>query len=196
MQTLAPSQEDTTKETEKKCSTDKCDVTGIYGLRNKINGKWYVGHSRRIYRRWHRAYKKLDCKPQRKLYAALLNYGYENFDKVILEECEKELLLKREVYWIKHYNAVDDGYNCKVGGHAPSEKTIEKMRSAKLGTKLTDSHKRNISAGYTKRSSETWKSIKEKQQDYLFMKNHPELWTEEFRQKIIREGLRRLAKQK
>jgi len=35
-----------------------------------------------------------------------------------LEECPKELLDEREIYWIKYYNTFENGYNLTVGGNS------------------------------------------------------------------------------
>jgi len=135
MQTQEPSLKDTTNETKKKSAKSVC--CGIYGLRNKVNGKWYVGQSYDITLRWYRAYEKLHCKKQRKIYNALLKYGYESFDKTILETCEPnvEVLNNREDYWIKFCDSINNGYNIKEAGSRGkhSTETIEKMRAASTG---------------------------------------------------------------
>lgn len=112
------SQEDITKETEKKCLNDKCSDIGIYGLKNKITGKWYVGQSiTSIKNRWDE-YRRVQCYNQPKLINALRKYGYDAFEKVLLEECaaDQSVLNDREDYWIKHYDSVENGYNCRYGG--------------------------------------------------------------------------------
>ncbi len=115
MQTQEPNQSVTTNETEKKFSPDKC--VGIYGLRNKLNNKWYIGQSIDIEDRW-RKYKNLGCKFQRKLYNALLKYGYENFETKILEICEnnQSVLDRKEDEYIIKYDSIKNGYNIRLGG--------------------------------------------------------------------------------
>ena len=123
MQTTEQNQSDTTSEIKKKSLNAKCVVTGIYGLRNKTNGKWYIGQSAdNIHIRWGR-YKRHECKAQIKLYNALKKYGYDNFDKVILEECEpiKELLTSKETHWVEFYNSIESGYNIAVPANGPME---------------------------------------------------------------------------
>jgi group I intron endonuclease len=145
-------------------------MIGIYGLRNKITEKWNIGQSWDIQTRWNRAYRLLHCKSQRKLFSALKKYGYENFEKVIIELCDEkvtqEMLDLKEVAWIKHYNSVENGYNLAYGGQAGkrSKETIEKMRIASTGKhpnketllkmsawqkgrKLREADKKNLSLG-------------------------------------------------
>lgn len=64
---------DITKSTSKKSEKKTC--CGIYGLKNKINNKWYVGQSAvSIEGRWGE-YKRLQCHNQPKLLNALIKYG-------------------------------------------------------------------------------------------------------------------------
>lgn len=108
---------------------------GIYGLRNKTTGKWYVGYSKNIYKRWE-VYDKISCKTQPKIYRALKLYGVDDFEKVILEECSKDSLGDREIYWISRYDSVNNGYNLTSGGTGGD---------TRLGASCSTVHKRNIS---------------------------------------------------
>jgi group I intron endonuclease len=130
-------------------------IMGIYALRNKIfSEKYYVGKSIDIHGRWNHYYKTLHCKKQQKIYNALMKYGYDGFDKIILEECDKSVINEREVYWIKYYNCVENGYNLKYGGQGcgsfagkkHTESAKEKLRMANLGKKLSDETKAKMSA--------------------------------------------------
>jgi|688.fasta_scaffold36656_10 group I intron endonuclease len=123
-------QNDTTKKIKNKSVKKEC--VGIYGLKNKINGKWYVGQSvRSITDRWS-SYKNLQCDSQPKLFNAIVKYGYENFEKIILEECEADqsILDSREDYWIRYHNSVENGYNCRYGGAngSFSDETKQKVK--------------------------------------------------------------------
>ena len=84
------------------------DITGIYQLKNKINGHSYVGQSINIYKRWreHRsaAFNQNSSDYNMIIYQAIRKHGLENFDFIILEECLTEQLNEREVYWIAYFN--------------------------------------------------------------------------------------------
>lgn len=94
-------------------------MTGIYKIENKINGKIYVGQSVNIKRRWKehrvRAFSKAVSNHQYEcpLYRAIRKYGLDNFCFSVLEECNQEELNKKEKYYIKLYNTLDEnfGYN-------------------------------------------------------------------------------------
>lgn len=95
-------------------------IIGIYKITNKINGKSYVGQSTNIFNRWdkHRWQIKSGDKP---LYKAFRKYGIENFTFEILEQCPKEKLDEREVYWTSFYDTYKNGYNLTPGGDCSSK---------------------------------------------------------------------------
>lgn len=96
---------------------DKC---GIYSITNLVNNKMYIGQSKYIYQRWkrHRTFLNLSKGINPHLQNAWNKYGEENFKFSILEECNKECLNEREIYFIKHFdtNNADKGYNIMGGG--------------------------------------------------------------------------------
>ncbi len=94
--------------------------TGIYKITNNLNQNSYIGQSIDIYKRWQthkQRYKYQDKKEYNKvLYKAFRKYGIENFSFIILEECLKEELNKKEKYWIAYYDTYYHGYNETSGG--------------------------------------------------------------------------------
>ena len=100
------------------------EICGIYCIENLINHKKYVGLSKNCYKRWKdhlTHYENSLCKGDDKkpLYLAMKKYGKENFEFSILEECEKEKLKEREIYWISKLNTYNCGYNATHGGDLP-----------------------------------------------------------------------------
>jgi group I intron endonuclease len=126
------------KETNGRSSKNAC--CGIYGLRNKITGKWYIGQSIDISDRF-KSYRLLKTKKQPKLHNSLLKYGYDNFEKVIIEKCDEVqwVLDYREVFWIKQLNTIQHGYNIREGGSGGrlADSTKEKLRQINLGKKMS-----------------------------------------------------------
>ena len=88
----------------------------IYVHRNKVNGKCYVGQTCQIPEdRWGangNGYSR-----QTVFYNAILKYGWDNFEHIILEEhIPPELVDERESYWAIEYNAlVPNGYTILTG---------------------------------------------------------------------------------
>ncbi len=93
---------------------------GIYMYRNKINGKVYIGQTVNVYlrRRQHENPTGQDRTHQfdSDFHRDLREYGIENFEFSLLEECLPQELNEREVYWINKYKSTEIGYNVKKGG--------------------------------------------------------------------------------
>ena len=85
----------------------------IYLIKNKINGKRYVGQSQKSINESTEYYGsgKIICK-------AINKYGKDNFTKIILQECNDfDELNASEIYWIEELNCkVPNGYNLTDGG--------------------------------------------------------------------------------
>lgn len=97
----------------------------IYGYRNKINNKWYVGQTTMKLKERHRTHLSGATHEKASDYNCLFHkkireYGIDNFELVVLEEvANKEDLDERERYWIKEKNSFvreGQGYNTTLGG--------------------------------------------------------------------------------
>lgn len=95
-------------------------MMGIYKITNLISGKCYIGKSVNIEKRWknHKiaAFNPNSTSYNYPLYRAIRKYGLDNFLFEVIEECELELLLKRESHWIKFFQSYEFGYNQVRGG--------------------------------------------------------------------------------
>lgn len=95
-------------------------MIGIYKYTNRINQKSYIGQSVQIEVRKKQhvqaSYNKNHVNYYSNFHKAIRDFGIENFDFEILEQCNKEQLNEREVYWIKYHNSYKDGYNMTPGG--------------------------------------------------------------------------------
>jgi len=102
----------------------------IYEIKNKINGKSYIGqHSSNELGSYWGSGKLIK--------RAIEKHGIENFERTILEKCSnKNELNEREIYWIKEKDSIKTGYNLTEGGTGGdnskfinySEEWIEKQR--------------------------------------------------------------------
>lgn len=93
---------------------------GIYQITNLINNKKYVGQSVDIKKRFREhifsANHKNSKDANMPIHLAMAKYGTENFNCVILEECSKEKLDEREIFWIEQLQTYKNGYNANTGG--------------------------------------------------------------------------------
>jgi predicted GIY-YIG superfamily endonuclease len=91
----------------------------IYKVTNRINGMVYIGQTRTsLEKRWssHRSAvnSRFSCF---KLQKAIKEYGAENFTIEQIDcAATKDEANSKEMYWIKHYNSVENGYNTSPGG--------------------------------------------------------------------------------
>lgn len=97
----------------------------IYGYRNKINNKWYIGQTTMKIEERHRlhlsgAFHKNASDYNCLFHQKIREYGVDNFELIILEEVEnKEDLDEKEQYWINEKQSFvkqGNGYNLTIGG--------------------------------------------------------------------------------
>jgi group I intron endonuclease len=112
----------------------------IYKITNKVNGKIYIGQTKRNYKeRWYK-HKNFNS-PNYKcpiLKQAFIKYGVENFIFEVIEECSEEERLEKEKNYIIEYDCIaPKGYNFLPGGfgggflnRTHTEETKEKISLA------------------------------------------------------------------
>lgn len=92
----------------------------VYKVTNRINGKVYIGQTKRtLQRRW-RQHCNPNCISCLSLHRAIMKYGSENFTvEQIGVACSKEELDAKEIYWIKFYDSMnpEKGYNLVLGNN-------------------------------------------------------------------------------
>jgi group I intron endonuclease len=129
---------------------------GIYKITNLKTGKFYIGSSVNIERRWysHKSRLRRGIHSNEHLLNAWNKYGEDCFDFSILHETKKEQLLDLEQEIIDESGCLNRkiGYNkalktcSSMLGKKHSEETKEKLRAARLGRKHTEETKSKISA--------------------------------------------------
>ena len=144
------------------------NIGEIYLIRNKQNGKCYVGQARKevgkVKLKWgtngrwksHLREAKNTIEKGQKDHCVLLNnairkYDEDSFEVIMLCECKTvEEMDEREAHFIRIHNSmVPNGYNLNKGGAKgqDSEETREKKRQMRLGQAHTEETKTNISKG-------------------------------------------------
>lgn len=89
--------------------------SGIYMILNTYNNKCYIGSTKNFSKRKYEHFNTLSKNKHHSshLQKAYNKYGREKFVFIILEECEVDKLIEREIFWIKLKNSInsDYGYN-------------------------------------------------------------------------------------
>ena len=104
-------------------------------LKNKKNGKIYVGQTiRSIENRFeeHRAGRSSRC---RAIYNAIQYHGWDNFEKDYYECPDEDLNFDEELLVREMGTLSPNGYNLMEGSGKPSEESKQKNRDAHLGEK-------------------------------------------------------------
>jgi group I intron endonuclease len=127
--------------------------SGIYQIRNLINGKVYVGRTNCFYTRFchHRANLKKENGREVNEYIlrSFLKYGVENFVFEVLEFA-KENLVEKEHKWIVNKKSMNRryGYNLRnekdgTIRHHPS--TLEKLKTSRLNFYKDQANRKKLS---------------------------------------------------
>lgn len=93
----------------------------IYKITNKINGMAYIGQTKRtLEARWKSHVHDARCANHRtkfKLQNAILEFSPENFTiEQIDVAASHEEADQKEMYWIRHFDTFENGYNSTLGG--------------------------------------------------------------------------------
>lgn len=108
-------------------------ISGIYQIRNLVNGNLYIGSARDIHKRWaiHRCQLNKNKHHSKYLQHSWNKYGSDCFEFSVIEVCHILALVFREQYYIDLYQPV---YN------------IAKTAGNTLGTKRSDESRAKMSA--------------------------------------------------
>jgi group I intron endonuclease len=172
--------------------------SGIYQIKNLINGLIYIGSATKFRKRWslHKWQLNKNIHESRHLQYAWNKYGSEAFEFKILEYCDIQSLQKIEQAWLDWTNCYDPkiGYNiCKDVakgrlGVKSSPEHVAKISKAHLGQKRSKEACVNI--GLAKIGTKLTEEQKQARRDYRHTKEAKMKIGEHSKGKQYRLGLK------
>lgn len=131
-------------------------LSGIYMIRNRINGKFYIGSAKNFQKRFHHHLEAFRKKKHNSLFQNAWNkYGESAFSFFIIELCPTQLLIEREQFYLNLFTPYDRniGYNIcsnaysRIGVKLSKEHT-EKLKRRKVKPELRESISKNYIEKY------------------------------------------------
>jgi len=136
--------------------------SGIYGIHNVANGKWYIGQTTnlRVRKLCHFSELRHGKHHNKHLQSAFKKYGEHNFEFRVLEKTPEDMLDVRERVWVVYYKSRNrkHGYNSESGGNKNkriSTETRRKMSKARKGWKPSEETRLKMSQAKSNISDET-----------------------------------------
>lgn len=140
--------------------------SGIYGIRNLINGKIYVGKTTCFYRRCAQYLYDFNTKRLRHindyLIRSMSTHGIENFEFFPLEFCGTDSISERELHWITELGSTDRrrGYNLRLDSssgmtaHLETRNKISKNLRAQWASGIRSDHGEKLKEAWSRCSPE------------------------------------------
>lgn len=171
--------------------------SGIYQIKNTINGGVYFGRSVDVSDRLihHRNELRRNVHRNKRLQNAWNKYGEDAFNFELVWECPQEDLCELEGFILEflwgdsrlynHHKLSHGGFEPgnKLGCFKRSQETKQKMRLAFTGRKFSEEHKSKIAA--TKTGMKASQETKQKMSALRMGKPRPQAWHEKMSGKFI-----------
>lgn len=140
--------------------------SGIYVIRNTVNGKVYIGKSKNIYNRIGQHVRDLDRKSKKSENQHFVNawhfYGKNSFVYSVLEYVNVSFLSERELYWMDFFKSYEksSGYNLRrdSSGKVLTHESTRKKISDRLRSEWAQG-KRSL---HSEKLSSNWKNNPER----------------------------------
>lgn len=127
----------------------KLMTSGVYVIKNTENGKFYIGSSAHVERRWrgHRSYLRRNVHDNDYLQNAWNKYGEDVFEFDIIVECGRDDLLWIEQVHLDRYrnDKILYNINTRVDRVEMTVETREKIRRAAVGREISEETRKKLS---------------------------------------------------
>jgi len=161
-------------------------MQAIYKITNKVNGKFYIGSTNNVRKRWnnHRCNLRNNRHENSYLQQAWNKYGEEAFEFSILEEVNDKNRIKREIYYLKETKCYErnigynfdknptdkSGKNNSFYGKKHTEEVKDRMREIALNRpqEYKDKLLQSVKRGEEHRDAIlTWDKVREIRSKYI-----------------------------
>ena len=143
----------------------------VYKITCKINNKIYIGFTKHTPDKRLKQHFSRASKIRTKFYNAILKYGRINFTtEPIFTSSSKEEALLKEIYYIKEYNSLKNGYNSNEGGTDGKNRIVSDKTKKLISKNHADVSGEKNPFFNMKHSDETKKIISNRQ--YVKGENH------------------------
>lgn len=155
-------------------SVKQLKTSGVYGLLNKITGKWYVGSAKNLIFRWKYGHLKSlrnSTHSNSKLQRSWNKYGEQSFKFCVLNFLCLSKDRKEETIWISNLNSFHNGYN-----QTPAANAVSDSMRFDTSKRMIEKHKQNPSMVL-----QLIERNKSEKQRNISRETINTLWTPEFR---------------
>jgi len=140
------------------------NISGIYCIRNIVNGKVYIGKSKNIWNRIHGHVSSLRIGNKKHensyIQAAWNKYGENNFEYFILEYIswqDEAKMKKQEMFWMKLYKSTNREHGYNLRQDSDSNMIVHSDTSKKISERLKKEWKNGVRDQHGEKLSEAWK---------------------------------------
>lgn len=136
--------------------------SGIYGIRNKLNNKIYVGKTKCMTRRCHQYLYDFENRNighlNDYLHRAMTKIGISNFEFFPLEFCGLENIAERELHWMTVLKSTNrtHGYNLRMDSATGMHTSLE--TSEKISNNLKTQWANGVRKNHSQKLKDKWNS--------------------------------------
>lgn len=130
---------------------------GVYRLQNLFTGRFYIGSSKNVYRRYyrHRQVLRQGLKENLRIKEDCDKYGFKSFVFGVVEYCKESELREREQYyfelWKPQYNVWKSIYD--GSGRTYTKEQLESFKKVHRPIKDKELFKKKLKEGWQKRKA-------------------------------------------
>ena len=159
-------------------------ISGIYKITNTVTGKFYIGSSKDVKRRWavHKCKSKWKECPNNPMYQDMQKYGIDKFEMQILEVVEPEELKEAEQQFIETLKPTYNRCNAKGLDIERRKETNKKAQKKYEKTEKRKRAKKEYNKEYHK--SERYKEYQKEYQKSDKYKEHQKEFYKEYNSQL------------